>query len=88
MEKYFKEYIMNRSDIRIGYILLGRGFNPDRFEHVRSGFRVIGFNDRGVQVSRVHYSYFSENGIETFTIPERELINFSLLPEGYQLPLL
>ena len=81
---------MQRSDYRIGMVLLGRQTNPNIENHVRSGVRVISITENGLIVQRIHAFYLNNNPIESWTVRWSQLEEgcWTPLPIGYQLPLL
>ena len=73
--------------VRNGEVILGNEFDANRENHVRSGFRVVGQNENGLQVVRIHGHYLTEQPNNPWTLRWDQLKNCSLFTNG-QLPLL
>lgn len=74
--------------IRVGETILGSGFDVNQFNHVRSGFRVVEVQERGLQVRRIHSVYLNNEPIESWLLRWDQLLSFHRLPIGSQIPLL
>jgi len=81
---------MDRSEYRIGMVVIGKGSDPTRDNHVNSGFRITDVNENGIVVQRIHASYLGEDPVESWTIywPQVERFGITPVPTGTQLPLL
>lgn len=63
--------------------------NPNHYGNVSSGLRVLAILENGIQVRRIHQSYFNTDPVETWVIRWDQVINmhWRLLPVHIQPPL-
>jgi len=83
---------MNWKETRIGEVILGERSDPSLENHIRSGFRVVSVEEKGLKVQRIHMVYLKEQGEqpEEWVLRWDQLDNYNLklLPLNAQLPLL
>jgi hypothetical protein len=71
--------------MKVGDYILGKAYDPNKENHVRSSFRIVEENEQGFILKRVHAVQLDEN---PFRLRKDQMNNFNILPVGTQLPLL